>query len=1024
MINKFLTDIKIIKNAINTKKLVIFAGAGISIDAGVPSWGKLIDEIKKDLDLPENETDYLKIPQIYYNERQEKEYIEKIRKVLGHKKLKHNEIHEEIFELNPEHILTTNFEDLLEQVINKNSLPFSLVKQDVDLPYSNNTKLLVKIHGDLESTNFVLKEDDYINYSKDHPLIEAFINSVFATKVVLFIGYSFNDYNLKLIVQNVRNILGNNFQNAYLLSIDNKIHQSHKQYLKNKGINVIDYFDADTIDDLGKKSNNYIEEFLNGKNIYNEIYYKKIESLSDKGMLLLNFIKFIRHYDELKIETSSTNIINQISDSFDRFSEIKSLPQDFISKLYPFKSTSEPEYLLQGTTLLLKNEAVKKLFIEEIEIEGFTVKYNSKNELSTNVVGDFEEKIKKIVIKLNNSLIYSVSQQNEKADSFGYRGFSPNSKNITLKNKEKCDCSKCKFQKFEFKSTLNDINSYTINEISDLKEDIQKAYLNYKLGNFLNSFNMFEEIASKSWQMGKYITYYIAKTNMKSLKWKVKSQEEIKEEDKNKFEDIDTDKLIFQIPYKSNEEYELLKIIRDDSILLKSKNEIDSLYKNIYTTYEGYQGGYYTQVGAYYPQLVYIELYKLYLFYTENFIVGDIFSNFKNVFEKGIEALIISHITSNDYGGRLKKLSTDVFYFAVCYCDSKTLYDFLNKHKVKKLEFGEEAIIEIIDFCFNYFNSFFIKSSFAFNNHYKNDLIFNQLTKEFFKGEMESYFKKMMLLFLFIEIPKDKKIKFIDDLITFLEYENFIYGDDVKFLKLFLEKNHTLFSFKDCEKLLKIVHDKTRKYEMYNTINTIAFIANENKYELLKDKNYALKILSDFDYYEPNKSIIVSLWKMSNEEVKKELYSILINKLETNFDPELYRQASYENMIDFNLFFEAYIVEIRKSNTDLSYEFRDSKPKLNNFLFHNALLFIYDMKVKSNDKRLDVFTNISEQMQFFLFRDKFDLSKFKIEWLYLIDWDIIYKELSKIKQLKKIIESALKEKYEEKLSNIYTKFFI
>ena len=381
MINKFLTDIKIIKNAINTKKLVIFAGAGISIDAGVASWGKLIDKIKKDLDLPENETDYLKIPQIYYNERQEKEYIEKIRKVLGHKKLKHNEIHEEIFALNPEHILTTNFEDLLEQVINKNSLPFSLVKQDVDLPYSNNTKLLVKIHGDLESTNFVLKEDDYINYSKDHPLIEAFINSVFATKVVLFIGYSFNDYNLKLIVQNVRNILGNNFQNAYLLSIDNKIHQSHKQYLKNKGINVIDYFDAETIDDLDKKSNNYIEEFLNGKNVYNETYYKKIDCLSDKGMLLLNFIKFIRHYDELKIEPSYANIVNQISESFDRFSEINSLPQDFISKLYPFKSTSEPEHLLQGTTLLLKNEAVKKLFMEDLEVEEFTIKYNSKNEI-------------------------------------------------------------------------------------------------------------------------------------------------------------------------------------------------------------------------------------------------------------------------------------------------------------------------------------------------------------------------------------------------------------------------------------------------------------------------------------------------------------------------------------------------------------------------------------------------------------------------------------------------------------------
>ena len=41
--------------------------------------------------------DYLKIPQIYYNERQEKEYIEKIREVLKHKRVKHNEIHRNNF---------------------------------------------------------------------------------------------------------------------------------------------------------------------------------------------------------------------------------------------------------------------------------------------------------------------------------------------------------------------------------------------------------------------------------------------------------------------------------------------------------------------------------------------------------------------------------------------------------------------------------------------------------------------------------------------------------------------------------------------------------------------------------------------------------------------------------------------------------------------------------------------------------------------------------------------------------------
>ncbi|WP_354961208.1 SIR2 family protein [Chryseobacterium sp. Bi04] len=56
-------------------------------------------------------------------------------------------------------MLTTNFEDLLEQVITKNSLPYSIIKEDKDLPYSNNTKLLVKIHGDSETGNFVFKEE-------------------------------------------------------------------------------------------------------------------------------------------------------------------------------------------------------------------------------------------------------------------------------------------------------------------------------------------------------------------------------------------------------------------------------------------------------------------------------------------------------------------------------------------------------------------------------------------------------------------------------------------------------------------------------------------------------------------------------------------------------------------------------------------------------------------------------------------------------------------------------------------------
>jgi len=1031
MINKFLTDIKIIKKAIATKKLVVFAGAGISIDAGVPSWGQLINEIKKDLDLPDYENDYLKIPQIYFNERQEKEYVEKIRSVLEHKKLKHNEIHEEIFELNPEHILTTNFEDLLEQVINKKSLPFSIVKKDNDLPYSSNTKLLVKIHGDLDDTDFVLKEDDYLNYSKNHPLIEAFINSVFASKVVLFIGYSFNDYNLKQIVQNVRNILGNNFQNAYLISIDKEIHTSHKLYLKNKGINVLNYFDAIYTDKQNKNSN-YIEDFLNKKNIYSENYHKEVESLSEKGQYLLNFLRFIRYYDELRIEIEKENVLEQIHKSISRFSELKSLPQSFITKLYPFKITDKPEPLIQKTTLLLKNHNVVELFYNNLKIDNDKVFYNSNEAISDSKKKENEKKLKEIIIKLNNSLIFSVTTERKQSDSFGYKGFSNNLKNINLKKESKCNCTKCKYQRYQLNDVLTSLNSYSINEKSDIKEDLQIAYLNYKIGNYFLSYNMFEEIATKAWQTGKYLTYYISSKNKKSLKNLIRYNENLPEKKKEdlikEINDIDIDKLIFQIPYNSDEELKLLITIRDDSVLQDYNNEIEELYSKVEELYINYNSNkYFNSYGPYYPQLIYIELYKVINFYVENYIIIDVFSDFKKAIQKGIKALILSHITSEAYNQKLDTLSGDLFRFTINYSNPSDLSSFLQKHKIDSLKFDKKEIENVIEYCINYFNSFFTKSKLFFNGNYKNQSIFNQLSNQAFGGNMGSIFSNMMLLLISIEIPEKDKTKFSDNLISFLEHEDFLHWNDLKYLKWLIEMKPSLLNRENCIKLLKIIQLKTKKYSSSDLIEGIAKVFDKNGFEPIDDKDFILKILSDFDYTEPNNISIIDLWHISNSNIKNELKSIIINRLNLSFNEKLYVYSCYDNIIDYNLFFEEYIKELNlysPNNNEDIIEKNNGKAKLKNFVFHNAIIFIYSMKVKSNDERLKLIHNPSDVMKFFLFRKDSDLTLFKVEWLKLFDNKIILNEIGKIKELKTIIRKQLSEVFDEELSIIYTKYFI
>lgn len=1030
MNKKFLADIQIIKNAMNTNKLVIFAGAGISVDAGVPSWYDLISNIKNDLDLSDNEQDFLKIAQIYFNDRKEKEYLEKIRMVLKHKQLRYNEIHEELFELNPEHILTTNFEDLLEQVVSKKSLPFSIIREDKDLPYSNNTKLLVKIHGDLGLGNLVLKEDDYLEYSQNHPLLDSFIKAIFSTKVVLFIGYSFNDYNLKQIIQYVRNVLGKNFQNAYLLSIDKNIHQSHREYLKNKGINVINYFDAD-FDSNGDKKN-YIYEFLKTDNIYanNAIYIDENTSLSEKGQLLLNFLKFIRYYDNLRVKLTKENVINQLYGSLSRFEELKCLPQYFIGKLYPFKTSPKYEHLLEYNTLLLRNESLIDLFYNRIKI-------NDANKLELiDVDKQDREKIEYILRTLNNGLIYFVDKESEKSDNLGYKGFSDNKISVDFHSGNSCDCPKCKYARYEFKECLTKLNHSNISETSDVREDMQLAYLNYKFGNYYKSCNMFEEIASKSWNSGKYLTYYIAKRNMTYIRWIMDYDFTIPEKDKDslikKIEDIDIDKLIFQIPYTSDEEYHLLKIIRDDEVLDKAKDKIENYYNSTLQNYKSYKNKGLNSLGPYYPQFIYLELYKLVSFYTENNIILDEYSDFTEVIQKGLEALIINFSTDDRYGGRIKEFESNFFYFAIPYLSPDKFLKILNEYKIKTLPFKKESVTKILTYSRNFLNSFFDKSTWGIIT--ENEMISSQFKVMFFRDRIIERINNLFLCLSLVNLGKEEFESVKEEVFLYLTYSQ-VSHSTIKYFKRFLMINKENFTLEDTKKLLELIRTKLSKNDRDDLIHPIVVICKKREYTIIEDITYAEKLWNDLkevDSY--SNSYIVYLWAISTELPKQYYYDTIINILKEEFDYELYRYAINYQIIDYSLFIKELVAYANQNIIPLSNNItfdeqgvvQGKRSSREIYEFQNFIYLLYNAGIGSNENGLKKLKSLDDYMKFYIFRNKYNFKNFKISWLYLFDDedDVVFKELSKINQLKQIIEEQLSKDYNEQLGKIYTKYFL
>ena len=190
----FKEKLKRLREARESNRLVIFVGAGVSNNSGIPSWYELIKRFAEKLDIdkcgkcsfrsssnctPDCEEkynfcqdDYLKIPQYFYNKKKA-DYLNTIKEVFSID-ARPNKINDMIMDLQPKHIITTNFDKLIENTENPNNMIYKVVMKDEDLlTYHSNNSYIIKMHGDIdELKDIVLKEEDYLNYSQKHILIE------------------------------------------------------------------------------------------------------------------------------------------------------------------------------------------------------------------------------------------------------------------------------------------------------------------------------------------------------------------------------------------------------------------------------------------------------------------------------------------------------------------------------------------------------------------------------------------------------------------------------------------------------------------------------------------------------------------------------------------------------------------------------------------------------------------------------------------------------------------------------------
>lgn len=252
----------------------------------------------------------MKIAQCYFET-----HPRKYNKILNEKLNKNwntNSITKFLFnEYRPKYFITTNYDCILEKTAdNLKNNSYRLVCKNEDIP-SIKDNAIIKMHGDFNNKNIVIKESDYTEYPAKFKLVETFIKSIFATSIVLFIGFSADDPNVNQIYQWVKDILKENKQPSYLILCDEikniKKNKVIKKYLENKDIYTLNFYELKdliskfyTTYTMNKAAKLDLENlpYEKGKELYKMLYFLKNYSIEPIAIInnkidIMNMFNFI-----------------------------------------------------------------------------------------------------------------------------------------------------------------------------------------------------------------------------------------------------------------------------------------------------------------------------------------------------------------------------------------------------------------------------------------------------------------------------------------------------------------------------------------------------------------------------------------------------------------------------------------------------------------------------------------------------------------------------------------------------------
>jgi hypothetical protein len=589
--------------------------------------------------------------------------MDKVKDVLKCNEVIPNQLHQAILALNPCHIITTNYDDLLEQEIKNEFKQYALIRDDKDMPGMEYPNALIKMHGDYEKDNIVLSENDYYDYAKNFPLIRSFVLSLFASKLVVFIGFSFSDLNLKMILNEVKSNLSDKMQNVYLISTT-RPDDATKEYYYQKKINIV-YFDDNELKSLLQPStviSDNVKDPLGKKLLEILTVILSYSKASEADLVSYLYDKIESYKDEIKVFGDGLKYL---------------LPKDSYEFWNPHSGGLQLfSSYFQGLAEQLKSYSGKKKFIQDHpQIDRKNLKrfayYNYLYRIDDLTILDpyFKSHINKYFTTSVQSYLYDFN-----------------------------------FNKFHERMRV-----LSSRDLSCSNDDLEYPFALYKLGDYYGAYKIYDKISQLAWSKKKYIIYFICLCNMKMIMYPIQSQiygtfidsDSVMKKIKN----IDLDKILNSLQINEEirkifQDYISYREIGSKSVETEElKEKIDQQKKS------AEKGG--GSINSNIQSLI-AKFTREFQFCNNNFIICDNNMYYKTVCKNTVIGILNSFATPSTSFGKstfpstkIEKLDSNNIFVIMFSVTAEDFLNILNQYEIKSLSLDEDAIKSINKYLSN-----------------------------------------------------------------------------------------------------------------------------------------------------------------------------------------------------------------------------------------------------------------------------------------------------------------------------------